>query len=292
MFKKVVCLMTLVLVLGLVSNASASLVSQWKMDEALWDGTADEVADSVGPNPMLGQFNDGSGGTPSSATGTDEPTTVAVGEFDHAGSYVGNRAGTFDGNWQWIEAIDEASQYIAYDISIASWFSSPDGLVSGRGVILSGLGPHGYSMKLVSDANGFQIALGLKDDALTNPKAWDNVRTYTSDYFTPTTWTHVAVVADYIDGAGADSNSVSFYVDGTQLGSSVALEQAATGTNAFPLVIGAMTDSGHATFKGLLDDVRLYDEALSASAVDAIVPEPATVALLGLGGLALLRRKK
>jgi hypothetical protein len=45
-------------------------------------------------------------------------------------------------------------------------------------------------------------------------------------------------------------------------------------------------------FTGKMDDVRIYDEALSAAQIMAIVPEPATIALLGLGGLALIRRRR
>ena len=45
-------------------------------------------------------------------------------------------------------------------------------------------------------------------------------------------------------------------------------------------------------FEGELDDVRFYDEALSAEAIAALVPEPMTVILLGLGGLGVLQRRR
>jgi hypothetical protein len=58
--------------------------------------------------------------------------------------------------------------------------------------------------------------------------------------------------------------------------------------------IGSDSKSGHSTrlYTGLIDDVRIYDEALSAARVAALVPEPATIALLGLGGLSLLRIRR
>jgi hypothetical protein len=53
-------------------------------------------------------------------------------------------------------------------------------------------------------------------------------------------------------------------------------------------------DSGDVTYAARLttvDDFRLYDTALSATQV-ANVPEPATLSLLALGGMAILRRRR
>ncbi len=54
-------------------------------------------------------------------------------------------------------------------------------------------------------------------------------------------------------------------------------------------------------FSGSIDDVQIYDEALSASDATFLlnnagtavgVPEPSSTALLGLGGLALILRRR
>ncbi len=45
-------------------------------------------------------------------------------------------------------------------------------------------------------------------------------------------------------------------------------------------------------FIGMIDEVRIYDRALSQGEIEALnVPEPATMSLLALGGLALLKRR-
>lgn len=46
-------------------------------------------------------------------------------------------------------------------------------------------------------------------------------------------------------------------------------------------------------FNGLLDDVRIYDEALTQSEIQALtIPEPSALALLLLCGVAMLRRRR
>ena len=60
------------------------------------------------------------------------------------------------------------------------------------------------------------------------------------------------------------------------------------------LRIGMKWSHDPAWFQGAIDDVRIYNRALSADEVQQLynIPEPATMALFGLGGLLLRRRMR
>ena len=45
-------------------------------------------------------------------------------------------------------------------------------------------------------------------------------------------------------------------------------------------------------FIGLLDDMRIYNHALTQQEITALIPEPTTISPLPVGGLTLLPRKR
>ena len=99
------------------------------------------------------------------------------------------------------------------------------------------------------------------------------------------TWHHVAF--------SFDNGAVTAWIDGVQEtlttdgGGSVAGEEA--------FVLGAATTAGASGFSGAFDDVSFFHGVLNQSEVDGLitaVPETSTTALLGLGGLALIMRRR
>lgn len=104
-------------------------------------------------------------------------------------------------------------------------------------------------------------------------------------------------VAAVFDSSTGDSFlDVDLYVDGT-------LYDVTSGTDHL-VNIGAFAgrfvtigrdhvSQSNRPFVGLIDDVLIYNEALSAAEIDsAVIPEPSSLALLGLGGMCLIKRRR
>ncbi|OUV13586.1 MAG: hypothetical protein CBC46_06780 [Verrucomicrobiaceae bacterium TMED86] len=103
-------------------------------------------------------------------------------------------------------------------------------------------------------------------------------------------WHHVA----WTNTAGDGLQTI--YVDGVSVatGGGGGAFGAYGGNGVEALLVGTSRNKG--SFKGDLDDVRVYDETLSAAQIEALatvaIPEPTSGILLSLASLALLRRRR
>jgi hypothetical protein len=97
-------------------------------------------------------------------------------------------------------------------------------------------------------------------------------------------WHHVA--------GTFDGNTLCLYVDGEQR-ASLAYNGDITAAVGYPVQIAYWRSQLPQYFNGLIDDIRIYDVALSPAEIRQLfVPEPASIALLGFGALAGLRRRR
>lgn len=254
-------LATLALIAAFTPSARASLVSHWSFDTA--NGSV--VADSQG------NFN----GTLSGST------PYVAGLFGQALSFdrTQNSLVTIssDNTLNWSGAEFSFSLWIKTSTTeqLTFFFSKHD---SGSS--------NGYAGALNQHNSG---TFGAANAASFYVSGSDQT---TSAVINDDTWHHLA----FVYAAGI---SQSIYVDGVSL-VSTPTPAAITG-NSVPLLLGGMWFGGAtSTYTGLLDEVRLYNHALSAGEVTALatpapIPEPSCfAALAGLTtlGLAASRRRR
>lgn len=138
---------------------------------------------------------------------------------------------------------------------------------------LNGTG-EGYQTFFLNNAGNNLMRVRL-DDVNGN-----NIVADTDTQFNDSDFHHIAFVVD------RTANTLTFYVDGV-------LDST---HNSLNTLVGAISpDQGlqiGRDFVGEIDDLRFYNEALDAAAISALIPEPSSLALLGLGGLVMSRRRR
>ncbi len=264
-------------VCGLAMSSQAALVAHYKFDE---EAGATSAADELG----------GTAGAIGSAVVTGVP-----GISGSAYQFPNSTAQTSIvdmGNASFFPSIT-----VSNAITLSAWVKTTD-TNNGRNVVIyagSDTVPNSY------------IDLGLSGQAPNTGAANGRLRpagdsNITEVFSTPTLvnndeWRHLAVTIDLAVG------SISLYVDGVP----VAAQSPLNGTPAFPgfnnFEIGRLGRTGGSgvtdPFGGLIDDVQVYDEALSATQIQFLfnnpgvaIPEPGSLVLAGLGLLSLARRRR
>ena len=122
---------------------------------------------------------------------------------------------------------------------------------------------------------------------ITSPTGWVSLGSYN---FQAGDWHHLAV--------SRDGNLLSAFVDGVKIGDSVFSATIPNPSASF-LIGDAESQHSGRNYRGSIDDVRIYDRALSFTEIQALatVPVPSAVWLLGSGiagiaGISLRRKKK
>ena len=228
MCRKLTYLVSFVLVLLLVSNVSAGLVAHWAFDE----GSGTTATDSSGNG------HDG--------TLLGDPTWVA--------GMIGSGALSFDGSDGLVDVGHDESLSITDELTITVWVKVSDlstfyFLVCKQPSGTAGDNyPGNYEFRIESNTGALQFGHQEAEG--------EQYTFYTSE--TPITaeqWYHVAVSI-------TKGELVEFYIDGISAGSFEQLTNFGV-LNDEPVRIGGRKD-GYSFFNGILDDVRLYDRALSA----------------------------
>jgi len=223
MSKKLIYLVSFILVLGLVGSASADLIGHWKFDEG--SGT---VAYDVSGNGNDGTIN----GSPNWVPGVGGSAL----EFDGSNDYVGTGK----------RLLDNMSEFtIACWVAAGNPGSSRIGLVGQNDLIEMGF--------MSGNAEMWTAVTG------TTTTAWT---------FENYTWHHITITGD--------ATSTKVYLDGELKATGGGTSNYGTSTYNVNIGGGGVWDGSGNWFLGQIDDVRIYNHALSQIEIQ--------IAMKGAGG--------
>jgi hypothetical protein len=235
MCKKLICLVSFILVLSVASIVHADLVGHWTLD----DGPGPTIIDSSGNG------NDG--------TVVGNPTPIP-GRSGMALEFHG--LGTTGGGGDHIDCGNDASLDITGPISIALWIRPDADDPEGQ---LTTTAPMCKAMAGMSPSWSYQVRYGWGQGAPepymsftfnTSPRAWAHVGRNLERY----EWVHIA--------CSHDGTTLKCYLNGEQTDET---PMGAITSSSTPLLIGS--DGWGSDWIGGIDDVRLYDHALSESEI-------------------------
>lgn len=210
------------------------------------------------------------------------------------------------------DIIDDASHGVSDGVATSNAGSIIFDATRG-GDVLSTVQGHRYvagTQDIDLNVSGFTWSLWVKSDSVANLDegadviigsrngGWNKVQADgTSSMFTMSydidddTWHHIAYTgSSTVDGGAA------FWIDGVKAAFDLTHSRLADNTK---MEIGG-SDRYSEMWDGLMDDIAIYDTVLTDAQIISLaggaspttIPEPTTTALLGLGGLALILRRR
>jgi len=183
----------------------------------------------------------------------------------HGATWTKGRIGgalDFDGPKDYVSVPDSPELNITGDLTIAAWVNFRKGGLDYDGSEKA-IVTKCYSNGALNNPFDFRTSISIEPVlAMVRADEGSHECLYSDKHITLHSWHHVAVRVK--DGA------IDFYVDGVLMDKSwgaPALKSRPTG-NDFPLLIGARSDG--LFFNGLIDDVRIYNRALTAGEIKAL----------------------
>jgi chitodextrinase len=196
-------------------------------------------------------FEEGSGSTVADASGNGNTGTISGATWTTAGRF-GN-ALNFNGTSSRVTIPDAGSLHLTGGMTLEAWVNPNDVPSRWRDVVYKGNDNY-YLMASTSTASR---------PAGGGTFGGSNANVFGATPVSTGAWTHIAVTYD--------GTTLRFYANGTQVGSTTKSGAVTTSTN--PLSIGSDSIYGQ-YFNGTIDEVRVYDAALTATQIQADMVQP------------------
>ena len=252
--------------IGVPYNASVTVGDGQATDTENFNWTVTQAAPRpCGDDPALvgcWPMDEGSGTT--AADGGALPAN----NVSFAGSptwTIGQSGGAIglNGSFQYGTTLDETSLDIANQITLAAWIKPVAQSANPQDIVKKAVNGsvNGYELSLASTGSSWPNKPFVRFNQVASN---DTYRVNATSLFpTDGTWMHVA--------ATYDGTTIRLYINGIEEGSMAASIPILT--NNLPLSIGAQSDGTAASrfFQGTLDQVRVYNRALSAEEIAGLV---------------------
>ena len=240
-------------------------LAEYRMDEASWNGTANEVVDSSGNGNHAQAFNSANT-TDGSRAIAGSPGTCRYGVFDNGGAITQGYVQTPLPN-------------LTSNFTITAWIRTTNNTVAGQRILIDDQNnTGGYGLSLSDGTAGL---LRFYSRGIT-PTILDSTYTIANN-----TWYFVAAVADITN---KKRTIYVFNQTGVQLSSTTesAWTAGTWGTDAGPVSIGGEVNGPPQTelpasfhFRGNIDEVRVYQKALNSSDLTTLAKATHTCASAG-----------
>ena len=187
-------------------------------------------------------FDEGSGSTAGDSSGKGNQGTLSGAAWSSSGRF--GSALSFDGLNDWVTVQDADSLDLTTGMTLEAWLRPQSTSLWQTAILKEIPNELAYAMYATSGSN--------------RPSGWAGLGSTTGPAALPTdAWSHVAVTYD--------AATLRLYVNGSQVSSKAFTSPMPTSSG--PLRIGGNGVWSNEFFKGLIDEVRVYNRALSASEV-------------------------
>ena len=161
---------------------------------------------------------------------------------------------SFDGSNDYVQIPHQSSQAISQNITLASWITV-DAFGNWDGVITKGINKSPYALQLWGNGSIRFSANWGSPAGYSGSGSWNSTGTVGTN-----SWHHIAV--------SYDGSNITFFIDGV-LDSQVNNPGLVFGDDGEDLVLGADFPGGNEYFDGIMDDVSIWNLALSQSDIQA-----------------------